>query len=338
MKKLEVPFFSKQDISSPEYRAALPAGITPIMMNEFESAFLAGLLENEKPKNVLELGVSAGGTTCLIHDVLKKASPGAMLHSVDLYEDWFDDPAYKTGYLATAYCGGSPSWKLHTGKYFVELVSTFSQPFDFVILDTVHFFPGELLDLLVVLTNMTENAIILLHDINLASIGVSWQREAFATKLIYDAIVGEKFITLESNHNLPNIGALRINHDTYKYIENLFLLFSFKWEYLIPEVCYKLYHTFYEQYYGEECAEYFLLSYEPTRCFFKKLESELTGDGPSKSSHQGDKIFNAHLTHLNENSFVSVLGLLRNAQKTLQTTRSCIKHFSLAHALRRIIK
>lgn len=141
--------FGSADFLRYEYRAGLDPAISPIKMNEFESAYLAGLLEHKKPQNVLELGVSAGGTTCLIMEVLSKVSPNAHLTSVDLYDNWFDDPSKKTGFLCNKLTAPI-NWQLITGKYLPELASEFT-PFDFVIMDTVHFVPRELLDIPVVL-------------------------------------------------------------------------------------------------------------------------------------------------------------------------------------------
>lgn len=47
-------------------RDSLPEEIAPIEMSPFDSGFLCGLMKKYRPKRILEVGVSAGGTTSII--------------------------------------------------------------------------------------------------------------------------------------------------------------------------------------------------------------------------------------------------------------------------------
>lgn len=307
-------FFFPGELLDFSYRNKLPAAITPIKMSETESAFLTALLEQEKPKNVLELGVFAGGTTCLIMEVLSKVSPNAHLTSVDLYDNWFDDPSKKTGFLCKS--SSAPiSWELITGKYLPELASEFT-PFDFVILDTVHFVPGELLDILVILKMVQDKAIVVLHDINLFATGFAWQQNAFATKLVYDAVVGEKINVLIPNSLEPaNIGAFIVTEDTLKYIINLFLLFSFRWEYIISKEEFNIYHKFYELNYGPEYAEYFAISYEQNKNLYQKLKEKDRVLNEINTNSHSYNIFLQHKKHFWSSDSTIVNNLHQNSIK-----------------------
>ncbi len=53
-------------------------------MTPFQHAFLCGLLRKKKPAKILEIGVSAGGTSCVIMNCLKMLGSNAEFHSVDL--------------------------------------------------------------------------------------------------------------------------------------------------------------------------------------------------------------------------------------------------------------
>ena len=53
-------------------------------MSEFESAFLAGLIKREHPHHILEVGVSAGGTSTLILEAINAYAPDARLVSPSL--------------------------------------------------------------------------------------------------------------------------------------------------------------------------------------------------------------------------------------------------------------
>lgn len=282
---MEKKIFSSPDWLDYGIRESLSPDIAPIKMSVFESAFLAGLLEKAKPLNVLELGVSAGGTTCLILDALRKCAPAAKLSSVDLFERWFDDPALKTGYLVLAReKTPAQDWKLYTGKYLPQIIHELPQPIDFAIIDTVHFLPGELLDVLVLLPYMKPDGILLFHDINLYAIGYEWMANGLATKVIFDALPGEKILVRDDSSSLlPNIGAIRINHDSLKYVENLFLSLSLPWHYLIRPEEFDIYYQCYARLYGEEFAQYFYLAYEQNKFIFAKRENNVLMHDQSQS-------------------------------------------------------
>lgn len=265
--------FSNPNFLRPEFRANLPETINHIEMSYFESSFLAGLLCLDQPKNILEVGVSAGGTTALILNVLSSLNNNAHLNSVDLNEKWYVDKQKETGYLAKQM--PYDNWQLHTGKYLPEVIDNLPHPFDFCILDTVHSLPGELLDFLVLLPYMKLNSILVLHDINLFFIGQHFQRDSFSNKILYDNICGEKIYTLDTETNqLPNIGAVRITEDTIKYINNVFYSFAMAWVYIPNENEFNIYYNFFKKTYGEKYADYFLLAFNQNKELLSMIEKE----------------------------------------------------------------
>ena len=138
-----------------------------------------------------------------------------------------------------------------------------------MILDTVHVLPGELLDFLVVLPHITNNAIIVLHDYHLFFDSFQ-KRDYFSNKILYDSCVAEKFI-IEDNHSkflLPNIAALKVNEDTFKYRINLFSILTMKWAYLITETEYNIYLKYYEANFGSEYSKFLKLAYSANKDYF----------------------------------------------------------------------
>lgn len=227
-----------------------------IEMGEFDSAYLAALIKQFRPLNILEVGVSAGGTSALILGILESLNLPANLTSVDLNDNWYRDRTKKTGFLTEA-LPDRGNFHLHTGKFLPELIEDFPSKFDFIFLDTVHSLPGEVLDYLVSLQFITDNGVFVFHDTLLHF----YHREAWATRLLYDACIGNKFMCLDLNHGLPNISAFQVNGDTFRYVENVFGTLAMQWRYDIGDRQFHIYYAFFSKYYGREAAEWFYACY-----------------------------------------------------------------------------
>lgn len=69
-------------------------------MTSFEHSFLGGLIKENKPEKIVEVGVSAGGTTAAISQYLKALNINAEIYSVDWSEKWYRNKKYETGFSA----------------------------------------------------------------------------------------------------------------------------------------------------------------------------------------------------------------------------------------------
>lgn len=63
-----------------------------------ERCFLNGIIRQTKPKKILELGVSAGGSSALILNAIKDFE-SAKLYSIDYKEKWIRDENKDTGFV-----------------------------------------------------------------------------------------------------------------------------------------------------------------------------------------------------------------------------------------------
>ncbi len=80
-------------------------------MTSFQHSFLCGLMKENRPKKIVEVGVSAGGTTGVILHCLKMLNIKSEMYSVDLEERWYRNKKYQTGFSAKEIlehleCGG----------------------------------------------------------------------------------------------------------------------------------------------------------------------------------------------------------------------------------------
>lgn len=221
-------------------------------MSENQLAFLCGLIKKYKPQKIVEVGVSAGGTTAVVLNCVSMLGLDAQLYSLDLSSSFYRDKSRKTGYLVEE-CKSKLERQvphaLYTGKYAVEYLQEIGGGIDFLILDTVHSLPGELFDFLAFYPFLKRGAVVVLHDIVL---NLSRSKpHSFATKVLLDTIAAEKFYGMEDD-SLLNIGAFAINEDTDKYINNVFSALTLTWKYSPKERELSLYRDFYLKYYDDE--------------------------------------------------------------------------------------
>ena len=142
-----------------------------IEMSYKERAFLNGIIRKAKPKSVVEMGVSAGGSTTVILNAIRDIE-GAKLYSFDYSTVWYRDlnvgqnHGRNTGFLVYQTVPRLLSkWELYTGgvpcRYFDALPS---DGIDISFMDTVHANPGEHLNILEILPFMKKNGIVIYHD------------------------------------------------------------------------------------------------------------------------------------------------------------------------------
>lgn len=138
------------------------------------------------------------------------------------------------------------------GKRLPQAVHELRDDIDMVVLDTVHALPGEMLDFLCIYPYLSENAIVVLHDVTNNFIR---NEHSIATKILLDSVSGEKYFNLTDG--LPNIGAFRITEETRANIENVFSALSITWCYLESLETLIEYRKQYQKFYPEECLKLF---------------------------------------------------------------------------------
>jgi len=111
-----------------------------------EQKFFHGLLRTIKPKKIVEIGVSCGGSAVLILNAIKDIE-GAKLFSIDKSMNWYRDGNKKTGYLVQEkFPELMNKWTLYTGGLTAEFIESIGDGIDLASIDTVHITPGEMLD------------------------------------------------------------------------------------------------------------------------------------------------------------------------------------------------
>lgn len=235
-------------------------------MTESESAFLCGLLRQEKPKTILEVGVAAGATTAIMLQCLKDIGENFFMYSIDIAENYYRDESKKSGFLGsvaneTLRCGG---WRLLTGHvtpYYKEILRG---GIDFVMLDSAHAMPGEVLDFLGIFPYLNDEAMVCLHDISL-NLRSPMHCSNVASKLLFHAIVADKYLNFWDDESAetqyPNIAAFKINSETREFIEDVFGMLTMNWGYMPDSREMKYYEETIKDHYDENCRKIFQTAY-----------------------------------------------------------------------------
>ena len=210
--------------------------------------FLNGLVRKFKPKKILEIGVFRGGSSIVLLNAIEDFKD-SHLYSIDL------DSRPEVGYCVNKYFPNlSKKWTLFNGKIATEYLEEIGDNIDMVLIDTAHFEPGEIMDFLIVLPFLKENAIVVFHDIAI-QITNSAGRNEWASYLIFNGIRGEKYLPSGDVILKQNIGATILDSNQKRYYQVYFRMLGGEWNYFPKEEQVTQLRQFFKKYYEKDCPE-----------------------------------------------------------------------------------
>ena len=217
-------------------------------MSYLERCFLNGIIRQTKPKKILELGVSAGGSSAIILNAIKDFD-NAKLYSIDYSKKWYRDNSKNTGFIIDEkFSNLKNKWKLYTEGTAAKFMDEIGGEIDLCLIDTMHINPGEFLDFLIVLPYLKKNAILILHDIAL-----HYSNKFSATNgILFSCLKGKKLSFNEGLWNrFANIGAVILDENIKDNILDYLYLLTLPFEYLPTDndilECQKLFSKNYEE-------------------------------------------------------------------------------------------
>ena len=220
------------------------------MMWDNQREFLNGVVRKFKPKKVLEIGVRKGGSSIIILNAINDI-PDAKLYSIDISEDSFigecvgrDFPQFLS------------KWTLFKGNMANEFIEKIGNNIDMVFIDTAHLEPGEILDFIIALPFLREEAVAIFHDIG-NQITRSPVRNEWAPYIIYNGIRGKKYLPSGSNVLTKDIGAAKLDKDQRKYYHEYFRLLGGQWQYMPKEIHINKIREYFKKYYDNYCTTAF---------------------------------------------------------------------------------
>lgn len=251
---------------------------TLIEMEDNDIRFLVDLIRKYKPKNVLEIGVSAGGSSYYILRELKKNSK---LTSIDTSKTYYRDSSKEAGFVVEQLMGIMPPerWTKYFGYDIIEIIDQLraGKPFDFVLIDADHVLPSEFLSFLAVLPLTKKGTPIILHDIFLNyHYMITWKSplnphrlNCYCTGLLLSCVSSKR---KEMPEPFCNIGMFTADRITTENIMDVIHALYMPWHQMPSEELLNKYQIFIKNQYGELCSRYFddLLTYERAYFAYKK--------------------------------------------------------------------
>ena len=198
-----------------------------------DAYFINGLIRKFKPKKCLEVGVARGGSSIIILNAIKDIS-NSFLVSIDLNTKLFIDKTKETGYAVKQFFPElTNKWRLFTGDQPHKFLDKLNMKFDFLFLDTSHYTPGEIINIIEILPFLNEGAIVILHDIIWHLDGTENFKEVkFTPTQIYlmSSLYGQKIYIKSSLTGLQNIGCVKLYPKQEEHYKDYFLLLMSFWE------------------------------------------------------------------------------------------------------------
>ena len=247
-----------------------------VELNSQEANFLAYLLKNYNPKKILELGVSAGGSSLLILDTIKNVE-NAHLYSIDYLNYWYKDKNKPVGFLVEEKAPELLNkWTLYSGNLACEFMDQIcpdkSQDIDFCFIDTRHMRPGEILDFLMVLPYLKRNAVVVFHDTCLLYCIFPIISNSDVNCLLMSAIKGQKLQT--KGTDIPNIGAIILDENIKENLFDVFNLLILNWFYMIDKNEYEQVIKSFEKNYDEYYINIFKAGYNYNKKLFQQFDPQ----------------------------------------------------------------
>ena len=200
-------------------------------MTASERVFLTRLILQAKPRKILELGVSAGGSSALILNAIQDM-PDTEFHSVEYSATWWVGANLPSGFLIEKrFPEWRSRWQLHMPRTAAEHIRDIGGGIDFCLIDTVHLLPGEMLDFLMIFPYLASNAIVVIHDTALQTVAPL----CYSNILLFQTLRGTRMMPDETEQiGFPysNIGAVRLAEE--QEIADIFRLLTLPWQHYMP--------------------------------------------------------------------------------------------------------
>lgn len=245
-------------------------------LSEAEHGFICGLIKKYKPKKIVELGVSGGGTSVLVLNCLQKLGLNdTKMYSVDLSETYHFNPNKKCGFQideAKPYLKNIDNHKLILGKILPEVIEDIAKDgkIDFIILDTTHYLPGELMDFAIAIPFLADNAVVVLDDTSFWFEGEN--RWAFATKVLFDLCISPNKYYAETPDGFSKIVAFTMPEKTSLWQKNIFDALSMLWHYFADSQI-KVYENIVNKYFDKDIQDSFKKAVDINRIAINKKDN-----------------------------------------------------------------
>ena len=235
------------------------------LMTEIQREFLNGVIRKSKPKKILELGVFLGGSSIIILNAIKDLK-NSHLYSIELNSNGIIGSCVKNHFPNLL-----KKWTLFKGDVAAQFMDKIGKNIDLAMIDTSHFEPGEILDFIMILPFLKEEAIVIIHDIDYQITNAKGKdmRYEWAPYLIFNIIRGEKYLPSGKGILNKDIGAIKLEKNQKKFIHDYCRALGGQWEYFPKEEHIKTIKNLFRTYHDNFCFNVLEESIEFNRQFVK---------------------------------------------------------------------
>jgi len=255
-----------------EYLNKIQDKLRGALLEKIDKRFINGMIRKYKPKKILEVGVASGGSSAIILNAIENLE-NSHLYSIDKLINAYNKKDKETGWIVKErFSNLLNKWTLYTGGITANFIEKIGGDIDFVFIDTVHYAPGEWLDILQILPFLKKkNAIVMLHDIRFQFI----PKKVFysSNDHLFTYLRGEKIMP-KVPEVIPNIGAVFLDNKQEKYYFDYFFALTSTWSY-IPEIEeWNFIRNFLSKYYSKELIEIYDSSYKMNKNYKELLKEK----------------------------------------------------------------
>jgi predicted O-methyltransferase YrrM len=231
--------------------------------------FLNGVVRRFRPKKIVEIGVAEGCASSIILNAIQDLN-NSHLYSIDLNDNNSVGKCVKS-----LFPNFLSKWTLYKGNIAAKFMKDIGNDIDMVFIDSAHFEPGEILDFIMVLPFLSEEAIIVIHDIanqitatiyNQAWVG---KRNEWAPYIIFNSIRGKIYLPSGNKLLTHNIGAKKLYINQKQYFHDYFRVLGGQWQYFPKENYIQEMYEYFKEYYDSDCLNIFNEAVNFNRIFVK---------------------------------------------------------------------
>ena len=227
--------------------------------------FLNGVIRKFRPKKIVEIGVNNGGGSCIILNAIQDIE-NAHLYSIDL-----SDGSHIGRCVKKLFPQFLNKWTLFKGDVAAKFMEQIGNDIDMVFIDSAHLEPGEILDFIMTLPFLKEEAIVGFHDIANQINDKLNSRDEWAPYIIYNVIRGKSYLPSGDTLLKHDIGIRILDKNQKRYHQDYFRALGGQWQYFPKEKHIELITEYFKKYYDNNCSLIFKEAVEFNRHFVKKF-------------------------------------------------------------------
>ena len=236
--------------------------------------FLNGVVRRFRPKKIVEIGVREGCASSVILNAIKDMN-NSHLYSIDLNRSpSVGKCVYKSFHNLLS------KWTLYKGDIAVKFMEKIGKNIDMAFIDSAHLEPGEILDFIIILPFLSEEAVIVMHDIanqiTAPSEYKGWlgKRNEWAPYLMFNSMRGKIYLPSGNNLLTHDIGARKLDFNQRQYFHDYFRVLGGQWQYFPKEKYIQEMRIYFKKYYDKNCLNIFNEAVNFNRKFVKQNPKE----------------------------------------------------------------